>query len=245
MKIVLLFAVLLAGGFLLVRQMGAQPPLRGLAHIPDASQQVLASRARPAVQFVPAPGMVLQTAGWRDLIPKTRVTEPGNARLWFASDENGEGVLITALAEATDPWLWDHGHNEPFPVLQAVQYEHAGQTLYESLMAFRAGQNPFDAAGQACLVYRAKFVLQFRKMLVIAEYHEPVPDDAARDAAFDPQRLDAFRQRGRKACTVAFPDREAQEALKERLSALKPADAVFSRTGLSRWVGEMRRPKDI
>ncbi len=244
MKFLFFFSLLLIGGFLCIRLMGPQSPMRGLVHIPAASQQVLVSRVRPAVFFVPAQDMVLQSAGWRDLIPQTSISLPGNARLWFAIYGNGKGTLITAFAEATDPWMWDHGHHEPFPVMQAVQYEHEGQTLYESLMLLQAGQDPFDHAHAACLVYRAKFVLQFRKMLVIVEYHEPVAAESARDAVFEPKILNDFREHGRYACTVTFPDKAAQESLKENISALGTADKTFSRTALSRWVGEMRREKD-
>lgn len=246
MKIFVILCVVLAGALVLVRFMGKQPPQRGLLTLPTASQPLLAARVRPPVLLLPAPDMTLRTAGWRDIRPDTGIAEPGSARLWFAVYDNAQGVCVTALAEATDPWEWDHGGHEPFPVLQAVQYDHAGQTLYESLMVLQAGQNPFATQEEgATLVYRARFVLQFRKMVVLAEYHEPVSVTAARDAALAPQMLDAFRQRGRKACTVRFPDAEEKQLLKEHIRALEPADAVYSRTKLSRWVGGMRRPKDL
>ncbi|MBQ9406285.1 MAG: DUF4851 domain-containing protein [Desulfovibrio sp.] len=243
MKFLFFFMALLVGAFSLVKFLGPQQPLRGLTHIPEATQSALASRARPVVLFVPAVDMELQTAGWRDLSPQTRVTEAGNARLWFAMYGNGTGVLVTALAEATDPWLWLHGQHEPFPVLQAVQYAHGGQTLYETIMVLQPGQNPFAPAQAVCLAYRAKFVLQFRKMQAIVQYHEIVDAATAHDAAFTPQLLHAFRKRGRTACNVVFPDKV--ETMKEAMTALPPADAVFSRSALSRWAGEMLREKDM
>lgn len=245
MKALLILAVLILAGLAGCRLLGQQPPLRGMLQ-DDAGQRVLISRARPAVIFAPADGMRLCASGWRSLAPESRTTEPGNARLWFATYENGTGLLITALAEAETPWRWEPAQHCPYPALRTLHYEQDGEMLYESLFCLTAEQDAFHAHdGQSCLVYRAAFLLDFRQMQVIAEYHEPLDPVLARDVAYDAARLNAFQDRARRACRILFPEKTAQAELKERIQKMDPADDAFSRTRLSRWVGEMQRRKDL
>lgn len=245
MKIFLILAIMVLAGLAGCRLLGQQPALRGMVKN-DTGQTVLVSRARPAVMFAPAEDMRLLSAGWRSLSPESRLTDPGNARLWFATYENGTGLLVTALAEAEDPWEWEAAHHSPYPALRSLQYEQDGQMLYESLFCLAPDQDAFHAHDdQPCLVYRAKFLLDFQRMQVIAEYHEPLAPALARDVAHDDARLDAIRDRGRQACRILFPDRAMQESLKEHIQKLDTADKAFSRTRLSRWTGEMHRHKDL
>ena len=131
----------------------------------------------------------------------------------------------------------------PFPVLRQLQYEHKGEQLFESIYVMEPEDNPFYGAGMTdpCLVYRAKFLLDFRQMQVLVEYYEPVDSDAARDAAHDEACLNALRDRGRKACLVVFPDKAEQERLKKDFRKMSTADMDISRNRLSRWVGDMER----
>ena len=71
--------------------------------------------------------------------------------------------------------------------------------------------------------------------------HHPDLSDAARDAAHDEARLNALRDRGRKACLVVFPDKAEQERLKKDFRKMSTADMDISRNRLSRWVGDMER----
>lgn len=222
-------------------------PLRGLTNDADGERPVLLSRARPSVLFAPAADLPFETAGWRSLSPKTQDSLLGSARVWFAIYEQpsdaGPRKLVTALAEAEDPWIWEVAHHPPFPVLRSLEYEQRGQRLFETLYVMEPEDNPFYGTGMSdpCLVYRAKFLLDFRKMQVLVEYHEPVDADTARDAAHDEARLNALRDRGRKACLVVFPDKKEQERLKKDFRKLDVAEMDISRNRLSRWVGDMQR----
>lgn len=216
-------------------------PLQGMTTEPETGLSVVVSRARPAVMFAPAEDMLFISAGWRTLRPATRTSQEGDARIWFALYGKGEGTLVTALAEASDPWLWEAAHHAAFPPLRELQYEQNGEMLYESLLRLTADQDPFCAEGGACLVYRAKYLLNFQKMQVIVEYHEPLKASQARDIAFQEAALNAFQERGRAACAVRFPDKAAMKRATQDFQPLSQADERFSRTALSRWVGELQR----
>lgn len=243
MKIALLL-LLLAGlaGLLLACD---RLPLCGLTG--DEEHPALLSRARPSVLFAPAADMTAESAGWRSLTPKTQDSLLGAARVWFVVYEKatdaGPARLVTALAEAEDPWRWEDARHAPFPALRQLQYEYRGEQLHESLYVMEPEDNPFYGPGMTdpCLVYRAKFLLAFRKMQVIAEYYEPVDSAVARDAAHDEARLNALRDRGRRTCLVVFPDKAEQERLKKDFRKLDAADRDISRNRLSRWVGDMER----
>lgn len=248
MKVTFIIVALALAAFLLARHLLApQPPLRGLARVPAASQPSLASRARPPVWFVPAAGMELRAAGWRDISPETRVSLQGEARAWFATYRDGQGLLVTALLETRDPWTWEPAHHEPFPTARQQHYDQDGRTLYESLYVLPAEKNPFppEDGAAASLVYRAKFLRQHDAVQVLVEYRESVRSGLPGDASFDSAALDRIQQRGRAACRVVFPDRDALEGLRQGITALGPAPDAFSRRRLSRWAGELRRPRDI
>lgn len=182
MKIVLCIVALLLCGFYLSKYTFDRPPLRGMGQEGTADIPVLVSRARPVVTFAPAKNMSLNTAGWCSLSPETRLSVPGNGRLWFTAYKNGVGLLITALAEAESPWLWEAAHHHPFSVLRAGTTPYTGETLHETLYTLSADADPFhplhDAAKDAPrLVYRAKLLLDFQQMQVIIEYHEPITQE--------------------------------------------------------------------
>nr|CRY95843.1 hypothetical protein [uncultured prokaryote] len=238
--LLLVMALFVAALFLLAGC--SSQPLQGMTTEPETGLSVVVSRARPAVMFAPAEDMRFISAGWRSLRPETRTSQEGDARIWFALYGRGEGTLVTALAEASDPWLWEAAHHAAFPPLRELQYERNGEMLYESLLRLTAEQDPFcTEGGAACLVYRAKYLLNFRKMLVIVEYHEPLEASRVRDIAFQEAALNAFQERGRAACAVHFPDKAAMKRATQDFQPLSQADGRFSRTALSRWVGELQR----
>lgn len=238
--LLLVMALFVAALFLLAGC--SSQPLQGMTTEPETGLSVVVSRARPAVMFAPAEDMRFISAGWRSLRPETRTSQEGDARIWFALYGRGEGTLVTALAEASDPWLWEAAHHAAFPPLRELQYERNGEMLYESLLRLTAEQDPFcSEGGAACLVYRAKYLLNFRKMLVIVEYHEPLEASRVRDIAFQEAALNAFQERGRAACAVHFPDKADMKRAAQDFQPLSQADGRFSRTALSRWVGELQR----
>lgn len=223
----------------------SSPPLQGMTASPETGKPVLVSRARPAVLFAPAEDLRFMTAGWRGLRPEARTSEEGSARLWFAVYEGNRGTLVTALAEAAEPWVWEAAHHAPFPPLRQLQYERHGKTLHEILLCLTAEQDPFCSdGGAACLVYRATFLLHFRKMRAVVEYHEALEGSRIRDIAFQEGVLNAFQERGRAACDVRFPDKEEMARVTREFQPLSPADGRFSRRNLSRWIGELQRTGD-
>lgn len=246
MKIVLCIAALMLCGFYLSQYAFDRPPLRGMGQEGTADMPVLVSRARPVVTFVPAKDISLTDAGWCSLSPETRLSVPGNGRLWFTAYKNDVGLLITALAEAESPWLWEAAHHHPFPVLRVGTIPYAGETLHETLYTLSADADPFqplhDAAKNApCLVYRAKLLLDFQQMQVIIEYHEPITQEQALDLAYDLPYLNAFQGRGRAACSIVLPGKSRENVLPSRIEKMPVADKAISRIKLSRWTGEMQR----
>lgn len=238
---ILLFAVIAVAVAVFVLFMGGQPPLRGAGRLPTSDQEVIVSRARPPLTFVPAADMRLQSLGNRTLRPRTRTSLDGNARIWFAVYSNGTGTLITAVADTEDQWKWEAAHHPAFPAIRQQHYAYQNETLYESLMLLDSDTDPFCAAHAACLVYRGKLLLNFHQTLVIMEYHESLSDDLVRDVAFDTVRLNTFQQRARKACEILLTDKAWLESHVDGFTRLNGADERYSRTRLSRWVGEMTR----
>ena len=246
MKIVLCIAALLLCGFYLSKYAFDRPPLRGMGQEGTADMPVLVSRARPVVTFAPAKDMNWTAAGWCSLSPETRLSVPGNGRLWLTTYKNGVGLLITALAETESPWLWEAAHHHPFPVLRVGTIPYTGETLHETLYTLSADADPFHhlqaaALNVPCLVYRAKLLLDFQQMQVIIEYHEPITQEQARNIAYDLPYLNAFQERGRAACSIVLPGKSNGDALPRRIDKIPVADKAISRIKLSRWTGEMQR----
>lgn len=240
MKILLIVVAIIAVA-VFVFFMGGQPPLRGAGQLVTADQMVIVSRARPPLTFAPAADMQLKSLGNRTLRPKTRHSVDGDARIWFAVYGNGTGTLVTAVADTEGTWEWEAAHHPAFPAIRAQQYAYKGKTLYESLMQLDGDSDPFCTDHAACLAYRAKLLLNFRKTQVIMEYHEPVPEAQVRDIAFDGAALNAFQQRARKACEILMTDKAWLEANIKGFKKLDGAEDRYSRTRLSRWVGEVER----
>ena len=246
MKIVLCIAALLLCGFYLSKYAFDRPPLRGMGQEGTADMPVLVSRARPVVTFAPAKDISLTDAGWCSLSPETRLSVPGNGRLWFSAYKNGVGLLITALAETETPWHWEAAHHPPFPVLREGAAPYKGETLHETLYTLAADADPFHPLQAAAkdapyLVYRAKLLLDFQQMQVIIEYHEPITQEQARDIAYDLPYLNAFQERGRAACSIVLPGKSSENVLPSRIEKMPVADKAISRIKLSRWIGEMQR----
>lgn len=256
-RLLLIVAVIVAGGLFAMRFMTGKP-LQGMVHVPEAKTAVLASRARPAVYFVPAADMTGREAGWRTVRPKARTSVEGSARLSLAIYDNGTGMLVTALAEATeDKWKWEAAHHTPFPAfythIEPFPYESGGsdlpEQLHESVYVLDAEHNPFAAVAAdpktPHLVYRAKSVMFFRQMQVLYEYHEPLGADAARDMRTDSPLFDAFLQRARRACSLRFPTREQVQGMTEDMQRLEPAAEALGRTKLARWLGELNQMDNL
>lgn len=252
-RLLLIVAVIVAGGLFAMRFMTGKP-LQGMVHVPEAKTAVLASRARPAVYFVPAPDMTGREAGWGTVRPKSRTSIEGDARLSLAIYDNGAGMLVTALAEAQqDKWKWEAAHHTPFPAIythiEPFSYGSGGsdlpEQLHESVYVLDAAHNPFAALAvdpqTAHLVYRAKSVMFFNQMQVLYEYHEPLKADAVRDMRTDSPLFDPFLQRARQACDLRFPNREQAKAMAEDMQRLETAAEVLSRTKLARWLGELNQ----
>ena len=240
MKILLIVVAIIAVA-VFVFFMGGQPPLRGAGQLAASDQTVIVSRARPPLTFAPAADMQLKSLGNRTLRPKTRHSVDGDARIWFAVYGNGTGTLVTAVADTEGTWEWEAAHHPAFPAIRAQQYAYKGETLYESLMQLDGASDPFCTDHAACLAYRAKLLLNFRKTQVIMEYHEPVPEAQVRDIAFDGAALNAFQQRARKACEILMTDKAWLEANIKGFKKLDGAEDCYSRTRLSRWGGEVER----
>ena len=215
--------------------------LCGEGQLAASDQTVIVSRARPPLTFAPAADMQLKSLGNRTLRPKTRHSVDGDARIWFAVYGNGTGTLVTAVADTEGDWEWEAAHHPAFPAIRAQQYAYKGETLYESLMQLDGDSDPFCTDHAACLAYRAKLLLNFRKTQVIMEYHEPVPEAQVRNIAFDGAALNAFQQRARKACEILMTDKAWLEANIKEFKKLDGAEDRYSRTRLSRWVGEVER----
>ena len=246
MKIVLCITALLLCGFYLSRYVFDHPPLRGMGQGGTASMPVLVSRARPVVTFAPAKDISLTDAGWCSLSPETRLSVPGNGRLWFSAYKNDVSLLITVLAETEVPWLWEAAHHSSFPVLRGGATPYKGETLHETLYTLTADADPFYPLQAAVkdttsLVYRAKLLLNFQNMQVIVEYREPINQEQTRGIAYDLPYLNAFQERGRTACSIVLPGKSNGDALPRRIDKIPLADKAISRIKLSRWTGEMQR----
>ena len=256
-RLLLIVAIVIVGGLVLLRTMTGKP-LQGMVQVPESREAVLASCARPAVYFLPAADMRGRVAGWRTVRPKARRDISGaSARLTFALYDNGTGLLVTALAEAEDKWLWEAPHHTAFPAIythqQPFPYETNGadlpEQLHESVYVLDATYNPFASVdankGAPHLVYRAKAALFFRKMLVLYEYHETLDSDAARDMRTDHPLFDPFLKRAREACSLRFMNREQSAALAGSVERPEAAPEAFARTELARWLGEMHTNEDL
>ena len=247
MKIAMLLLVLAVSVFLVARYAVQQPPLQGMKVAGDGAS-CLVSCARPAVICSPVKDMRLLYAGWRDLRPQSRsAVSGGPAKLWFSVYANARGMLLLALAESGDEWEWEAGWHCPYKTLRQIDYQYAGQTLYESLYVLRKADDPFPcselspADNDVFLVCRSKFLLFFRKMQVICEYRETVSAETARTADLNPDLLRSFEQRARSAFAVAFPDKAQFEDLRTGIVRMD-ADKKAERIKLNHWVGMIEHP---
>lgn len=255
-RLLLIVLVVVVGGYFLVRSMTGKP-LQGMVHVPEAREAVLASRARPAMYFLPDAGMTGRVAGWRTVRPKSRTTVEGSARLSLALYENGTGLLVTALAEAQDKWKWEMPQHTPFPAIYTHMQPFPNETngadlpeqLHESVYVLDAKHNPFavlsEREGATHLVYRAKSVMFFRQMQVLYEYHEVLDDATARDLRTDSPLFEPFLKRGRQACSLRFISRETASSMADYLERLDTAPDGLSRITLARWLGELHHPDDL
>lgn len=251
MKVLLLLAIVTVGGILLAKYIHNDPPLRGLTQ--SAGSSVLMSRARPLVSFKPAPNMRLIKSGWCNVSPNTHHPIGGDARVCMVLYENAKGTLITTLSEAEGEWQWEAAHHTPFPVLREMKEVQGSETLHESLYVLPAERDPFRSVDRpkgpsvptehaACLVYRAKFLLNFRNMQVIYEYHEPIEEGKDQDIAYDLPGLNDFVQRGREACAIVLQPDQKHDCTLHRLDTM---DRAFSRGLLGRWTGDMQRRGEL
>ncbi|MCR5815156.1 MAG: DUF4851 domain-containing protein [Desulfovibrio sp.] len=247
MKILVLLFCVLAAAFAWYLYTVKPGPLQGIVRNAQGLE-VLVSRARPSLLFEPSASMQLVASGFKTVRPKDRRLDAEGVRVSFAVYRDQLGELVTALAETPGEWQWVAGSHLPYPVLRRVEEPYGEgeriETLYESLFLLDAAKDPFPdpRAKEKVLVYRAKFLLFFRKMQVLFEYHEPIAADKARTLDLEPAVLRDFAARGRAACRVRF---FAKEEAKERFSKLRPlsaADSAFQRTLIAYWLGEIKHP---
>ncbi len=231
--------------------MGSSPPLRGLTHLPGSPQPLLLARARPAITFTLDPSLAPLAAGWRDIRPATRESLDGDARIWLALYSHAKGLLVTAIADSRDRWEWDAGHHAPFPTLREQKLPgHDIYSVFETLYVLEHRQDPFCGRAPtgkatrelgACLVYRAKMILEFNKCQVIVEYHEDLPDELALDIAHANDYLNNFTHRARAAGQFRILTKADGSTLAADIEKVGSLDKSISRRTLARWVGEMHR----
>ncbi len=220
-------------------------PLQGI--VQEHGLEVLASRARPKLLFRPQPAMRLEQYGYKTVRPEDRRLQAEGVRVSFAVYRDTRGQLVTALAESPGEWTWIAAHHSPYPVLRQVEEPYGDrdrqETLYESLYVLDADHYPFPdpRAREKILVYRAKFLLFFRKMQVLFEYHEPLALDHARTIDLDPVFLRDFAARARASCQVLFPSKEAYTEVMASMRPLAAAEGI-QRKPLARWLGELKHP---
>ncbi|MBO4335002.1 MAG: DUF4851 domain-containing protein [Desulfovibrio sp.] len=222
-------------------------PLQGVV-VNEQGLEVLASRARPSVLFQPASSMQLAALGYKTVRPEDRRLSGEGVRVSFAVYRNGQGELVTALAESPGEWQWVAGEHVPYAVLRKVEEPYGDgpkpETLYESLFLLDAAKDPFPdpRASEKVLVYRAKFLLFFRKMQVLFEYREPLSNAQARSIDLEPAFLRDFAARGRAACRVLFPAKAEAKELLAKLKPLAAGDSSFNRVLIAYWLGELKHP---
>lgn len=247
-KIIILVLVVLLGGFAL-SHFSSQPPLRGMVRQPGSSQAVLLARARPAASFALDPAMSLLTAGWCSIRPETHESLQGEARLWLALYRHARGLVVTAVADGENNWEWMSGDHTAFPAIRRMSQNQGNRTLFETLSVLDTKHDPFCGSSQgssqetgACLVYRARLLLEFDQCQVILEYHEDLPKSLVQDIAFENDYLNAFQQRARQACHIVRMEKEeSQHMARQGIEKMGTLDKAFSRTSLARWTGMMHR----
>lgn len=261
-KFVVLFLFLVLVGFFLVRQFGGQAPLRGMATVQGAPS-VLLSRARPPLSFALDPKLRLLNAGWCDVRPETNVNDKGSARLWIATyaHEGGSGaavtdravaaadtasdgyaLVVTAVCDGQNDWLWRSGAEDAFRAIRRLDRPFDDKRdLHETLHVLTDDMDPFHEGHGACLVYRARLVLEFDRVEVLAEVHEPLDAKDVHDVAFDTDRLNAFMKRARALVQPVALSPEQTTDLEKTLEKMSTLDKAVSRTRLARWTGDMHR----
>ncbi len=248
---VLIILLVVGLGALLFSTMGSQPPLRGLTRLPGSAQQILLARARPCVTFTIDPSLGLLTAGWCDVHPATMDSVDGDAKMWLALYQHDKGLLVTAVADGMDRWEWESGGHAAFKPLRSQQLPGGGIfSIFETVTMLEHRRDPFCGAAPtgratkesgACLVYRAKMILEFDKTQVIVEYHEDLPGELAPDIAFMDDYLNAFTRRARKAGQIRVIDKEEAGSLAEGIGKMGTLDKGISRRALAVWTGRMHR----
>ncbi|MDO5537194.1 MAG: DUF4851 domain-containing protein, partial [Desulfovibrionaceae bacterium] len=249
LKIVLIILIVAVGG-LLFSSMSSQPPLRGLVREAGSPQQVLLARARPAATFALDPGLTLLAAGWCDVHPESYTSVDGDAKLWAAVYRHPKGLAVTAVADGIDRWQWEAGVHPAYKPIRSLQRPGELFSIFETLTVLDHRRDPFcgqPGTGKAtretgaCLVYRAKMVVEFDKTQIIAEYHEDLPDELALDIPFEDAYLNDFTRRARAAVQPVLLDRETGKAMSEGIEKMDVLDKSISRRSLAVWTGKMER----
>lgn len=244
-KIVLIVLVLAFAGFLF-SQFAGQKPLRGMVTSPSGKEQLLLSRARPALTFALAEERPLLAAGWCSLQPESRVSYPGSAKAWLALYGHGRGVVACAVVDAEGRWEWDEGHHAPFPTLRDMQKDMGAHTLFETVYVLDAEHDPFCRNENAtCLVYRAKLLLEFHKCQVLLEYHEDIPANLLANIQYENDYLNAFQERARAAAKIVRLDKDEAETMAKNMAKMDTLTKDISRRDLARWTGKMHRKGGI
>ena len=134
---------------------------------------------------------------------------------------------------------WEAAHHCPYKTLRETEEPYGKERRYQSVFVLDEKNDPFERGLTKVLVVRSKFLLFFRKMQVIAEYHEPLSNEQARIIDLDPKYIRSFLERAEAACQVRFQANQDELANPEKLS---PAGNSISRTKLAKWLGEIHHP---
>lgn len=238
MKIVAIFLVLALAGVGFYFLAANDPPRRGV--IPaDNGQMVLAARVKPCVIFDPDPSFKLVLSGFKTIRPDDRKLNSESARVYLALYTKEQAKLITVLAETAGELEWEPAHHCPYPTLRDTEEPYGSEERYQSVFLLKAKQNPFTQDGGLVLVARSKFLLFFRKMQVIAEYHEPISPERAKNIDLEPAYILSFLERADAACKVLF---QTERDLKSQIVKLSSAGDSVSRVKLAKWLGEVNYP---
>lgn len=247
-KIIVIIAVIAVGAFV-IASMSSQPPLRGLVKDTDG-QSVLLSRARPAATFSLDKRLRLAEAGWCDVHPETRTNVDGDAKLWMAVYTHEKGLVITAVADSIDRWVWEAGDHAAYKPVRAQKRPGDPFSIFETITVLDHSHDPFCCQAKAarstkepgaCLVYRARMIVEFDKTQIIVEYHEDLPENIALDIAYEDAYLNEFSRRARAAVQPVLLSKEDGKALAEGIEKPGTITQDISRRSLAVWTGKMYR----
>lgn len=243
--IFLVFALAILGILYAVLS-SSQAPLRGMACMPGSPTKQLLARAKPAATFTLSPELSLLEAGWCDVSPESMENITGEAKMWLALYRHPKGMVVTAVADAKDRWQWEAGQHAAYKPIRSLKRPQEKFAVWETVTVLDRKHDPFCGSRSsrekdACLVYRAKMILNFDQCEVIAEYHEDLPENLALNIAYEDAFLNDFSKRAREACQIRCLKSEEAESLAQDIEKMSVLTKSVSRRSLAVWTGKMQR----